>query len=98
LDQRSDELFEKSNARIQLFVRSWEEKKDHLVFKPAPSGKLTSSGQIQWPSTWIGEIIILFGRNIKDVLRDFGTLGATIGQSIIVMVKFVIFFTMPLRI
>ena len=70
--------------RIQLFATSWSERNTSINF-PQASHDVTSSISVKWPSTWIGEFMILLGRNLKDVMRDKGSLGATLGQGIFIM-------------
>jgi hypothetical protein len=40
----------------------------------------------KYPSTWLGEFSVLLHRNMVDVMRDVATLGATLGQGIIITI------------
>lgn len=82
LDQRSEQLKSESLARIEMFSKAWEERSvEPLIILPNNEISTYSTG---WPSTWIGEFIVLLNRNLKDVSRDIPTLGATLGQGIII--------------
>jgi hypothetical protein len=88
LDQRSDTLKEKSMQRIKLFHDAWEEKiKQELEGKRAALPRDVSESQrSQWPSPWTYEFAVLLRRNMINVLRDKGSLGANIGQAIFLVV------------
>ncbi|KAJ3087492.1 ATP-binding cassette sub- G member 2 [Quaeritorhiza haematococci] len=100
LDQRSDELKEESLKRINMFHEAWESKKNRFLLdgKDVPDTVVISTDEkkgaelavpvpkgSKWPSSWIGEFWTLLDRNMKDVRRDKATIGATIGQGIIIM-------------
>jgi hypothetical protein len=96
LDQRSPELQQTSLARIELFANAWEKEKSDkklLVDIPkavtngdAEDGKLgiLKSHSGKYNSSWLTQLWILLGRNMKDVLRDKATIGATLGQGVII--------------
>ena len=88
VDFRSDELREKSLARVDVLQRSWTKK---VIEKSPSSSTVPATDQAiaaipskrVWNNSVVSEIMILFQRNMKDVMRDKATFGATIGQSII---------------
>ena len=89
LDQRSDELKAETTARIEKFAAAYEAvRKNHLSEAPPDAGirsKTTNGGlfnKVEWASTWSIEFVTLIKRNLIDVRRDAGTLGATLGQGV----------------
>ncbi|KAI8852327.1 P-loop containing nucleoside triphosphate hydrolase protein [Chytridium lagenaria] len=92
LDQRSPELQESSAARIEKFAAAWESEKSHK-----PQFLIEDSTRAPNPGDGANNAIIHHGRNFKELSRDPATLGATIGQGIIIcIVVGFIFFRMDL--
>jgi ABC-2 type transporter len=91
LDQRSDEQYKETESRITKFVESYETKfpqaKQPFVEKDQGETK------IEWPMLWLSEFLILMSRNMKDTLRDKATIGATLGQSVflVIIIGFIFF-------
>ena len=84
LDARNKTLREESAARIEKFDAAWRlhERENPL---PAPAAVLGGEGDdfARGKSlSWLPEFGILLERNLKDLWRDKGTLGATFGQAI----------------
>jgi len=80
-DQRSEEKYAESLARIDTFHQSWEKKRMTVEIIANDDASKVATG---WPSTWFGEFFVLLDRNLKDVSRDKATLGATLGQGLII--------------
>jgi hypothetical protein len=80
-DQRSDELKEKSLARIDKFVNTWEANRMPISVVKNDEAKAYDES---WQSTWIGETSCLLERNLKDASRDVPTFFAAVGQSLII--------------
>jgi hypothetical protein len=100
LDQRTPELKEKSLARIEILTTSWNEIENKQIATtpsiPIESESHSSPYQI-WSNPWIMEFMVLWDRNIKDVLRDKAALGATFGQAIFLVILLgFIFWQLPL--
>ena len=99
LDRRSEELEKESSERIKLFKSSWD--KVSNIDEPSSGGDrrgLSSnpSNKTAWPSSWFHEFGILFHRNMVDVSRDAATLGATLGQGIIItLILGFVYFQLP---
>lgn len=72
---------EKSLERIEQFSRAWDQARKPAEFTINDAASRFSTS---WPSTWIGEFFTLLDRNMKDVIRDKATLGATLGQGFII--------------
>jgi hypothetical protein len=101
MDQRTPELREASTARIELFHKAWADEKQ-MIADNNDGQQIYGSGDassfsIKWPNSWFTEVRVLLSRNLKDVARDKATIGATIGQGIMLMIlNGFIFFRMPL--
>lgn len=82
VDFRSEILKENSARRLSILRESWFANEDEKSFiaKEAVKGR-----KIRNNPFWY-ELITLLKRNIKDMLRDKMTLGATVGQSIVNMI------------
>ena len=96
IDYRSDELKEKSLARVQTLQDAW-------IQKPVPAPVATSAPLKEgmkkyWNNSAAYEIMVLLRRNFNDVLRDKATIGSTIGQSVInTLILGFVFFRMNLE-
>jgi hypothetical protein len=87
IDQRSDDLFQKSKQRINRFIDSWKRISEDMFLPITPVENAQKNTRTVWPSSWFGELGILFSRNIKEVMRDYGLIGATLGQALILTVS-----------
>lgn len=85
LDQRTPELRAESMGRIEKFETAWAEHGQVTVTDKVFENNGLAGISNAWPSTWFGEFYTLLKRNMKDVLRDKPTLGATLGQGIFIM-------------
>jgi energy-coupling factor transporter ATP-binding protein EcfA2 len=98
VDRRSTDLYEKSKLRIEKFVQAYTDLNLELDSTPKNSQEgdvavskkerfsLSSRSKVEWPSTWIGEFLVLSDRNLTNDFRDKATLGASIGQNICVAI------------
>jgi hypothetical protein len=99
VDQRSPELFQQSKSRIEKFVEAFKDLQIDLHASPKlPDNNqkeqtsmrqrlsLPKRTEIQWPSTWIGEFLVLSDRDLTNDFRDKATLGASIGQNVFVAI------------
>ncbi|KAI9208487.1 ABC-2 type transporter-domain-containing protein [Polychytrium aggregatum] len=84
LDQRTPELSEQSQSRIEKFQQAWETRRTRMNTNvPSEVGIETPVDRL--PPNWFRELGILLRRNLQEVSRDKATLGATFGQGIIMM-------------
>ncbi|KAJ3101117.1 ATP-binding cassette sub- G member 2 [Phlyctochytrium planicorne] len=84
LDQRTPELQQESEARIEKFAAAWELEKPPL---PITTGmERSDDNSVRYYSSWGTQFSVLLGRNMREVLRDAGTLGATLGQGVILCI------------
>lgn len=83
VDARTPELLEKSKARIEQFHAAYQEieAKMPVISKQSEAPAI---GRTAWPSTWMGEFVTLFGRNMVNNFRDKTIIGAAFGQAIFV--------------
>ncbi|KAI9352051.1 P-loop containing nucleoside triphosphate hydrolase protein [Obelidium mucronatum] len=81
MDLRSEEAKTKSLAVIEKFHNAYKEKFGTHE-SPLPSQLLPVDSKYIWPLPWYQELLVLLGRNMKDVFRNKGAIGATIGQAI----------------
>ncbi|KAJ3220188.1 hypothetical protein HDU67_005514 [Dinochytrium kinnereticum] len=92
LDQRTKDLLEESSRRIEKFARAWDQEKDITAMSPAikyqrpsqPNKGRRIFGNSRYNSSWTTQFSTLLGRNMKEVFRDPGSLGASIGQAIFI--------------
>ncbi|KAJ3110994.1 ATP-binding cassette sub- G member 2 [Phlyctochytrium bullatum] len=101
LDQRTPELLEASQARIDKFAEAWDAQKPKLPVVAAGASEDEGSFPLvrgaRYQSAWGTQFSVLLGRNLREVMRDAGTLGATLGQGIILcIVMGFIFFRLDL--
>ncbi|KAJ3215521.1 ATP-binding cassette sub- G member 2 [Dinochytrium kinnereticum] len=103
-DQRSPELQAASMERIEKFAAAWENEKSSLLKKKPlliedssrKPGPLDENDR-RYFSSWGHQFSILLGRNFKELSRDPATLGATLGQGVIICIVFgFIFYKMKL--
>ncbi|KAL3895831.1 MAG: hypothetical protein SGCHY_004460 [Lobulomycetales sp.] len=94
LDQRNDEKKQESLQRIEMFTQAWInlEKSRNSIADPLADQipveadqSLIARSEAKWPSTWFNEFLTLLERNLKDEVRNPETLGATIGQGIVIL-------------
>ncbi|KAJ3220186.1 ATP-binding cassette sub- G member 2 [Dinochytrium kinnereticum] len=90
LDQRTPEFQEQSQARIDRFATAWEKEKPSLPSSPkaitsGPEQDATS-GSVRYYSSWLTQFSVLLGRNLKEMMRDAGILGATLGQGVVIVI------------
>ncbi|RKO89550.1 P-loop containing nucleoside triphosphate hydrolase protein [Blyttiomyces helicus] len=87
LDQRSEELRTSSLKRITWFAAAWNERAAKFGHGSKRALELVSEPEVadKFPRSIVAEFLILLHRNMKNVARDKATLGASIGQSIIIM-------------
>ena len=86
---QTNELRDACFARIKHFQDSWEiEQISSKVDRSNDSEDehLYEVDGKKWSSNWFGELGILTHRNLKDVLRDKATIGATVGQAVIMTI------------
>ncbi|KAI8855242.1 ABC-2 type transporter-domain-containing protein [Chytridium lagenaria] len=92
LDQRTPELQEQSQARIDLFALEWEKEKALLsLFSGVRVATAEETHQdvadgVRYYSSWGTQFSTLLGRNLKETFRDVGTLGATLGQGLVLCI------------
>ena len=87
LDQRSEELLSESTGRIQVFIDAWKPNTLDLPVKvEASKGSSKCCLREKSSFSWWSEFSILLNRNMLDVFRDVATLGATIGQAVIITI------------
>ncbi|KAJ3084541.1 P-loop containing nucleoside triphosphate hydrolase protein [Rhizoclosmatium globosum] len=82
---RSEEEKVKSTAIITKFHDAYKEKFGTHE-SPFPSQLLPVEKNYVWPLPWYQEVLVLLGRNMKDVARNKGAIGATIGQAIFLVI------------
>ncbi|KAJ3088572.1 ATP-binding cassette sub- G member 2, partial [Quaeritorhiza haematococci] len=96
LDQRTEALKEASLARITKFHEAWDSIKSDALSKknedaggqsgvPEKENRSPLAVGNKWPESWFGEFWTLLNRNMKDVMRDKATIGASIGQGLVIM-------------
>ncbi|KAJ3066294.1 ATP-binding cassette sub- G member 2 [Podochytrium sp. JEL0797] len=92
MDLRTSEKKEKSLAIIEKFHAAYQKKYATHV-SPFPSQLLAVNSKYVWPLSWPEELFVLLGRNMKDVMRNKGVIGATIGQAVflVILIGFVFF-------
>ncbi|KAJ3265513.1 ATP-binding cassette sub- G member 2 [Chytriomyces hyalinus] len=92
LDGRTDEARKTSLERINKLHTAYNEKYGSHT-SPFPSQLLKMDTSQTWPLSWPQELMVLFGRNMRDLFRDKGAIGATIGQAIflVLLMGFVFF-------
>lgn len=78
LDQRTEELYQKSNARFTFSLETGRTKRT-ISFSSRQS---LANRLRQWPSTWIGEMAILFGRNMKMLSEIMVLLVLLLGKAL----------------
>ncbi|KAJ3394713.1 hypothetical protein HDU84_006856 [Entophlyctis sp. JEL0112] len=92
LDQRTAESKQKSLAIIETLFKAYDEKFG-LHESPYPSQFLPTQKAYVWPLPWHRELVVLLERNMKDLIRNKGAIGATIGQAVflVILMGFVFF-------
>ncbi|KAH9252747.1 hypothetical protein BASA81_009256 [Batrachochytrium salamandrivorans] len=98
LDQRSKELRDASQARIDRFVAAYDIIRQNTfsstnMLAPTPistpglksGNSLVNRTRTEWPSSWLGEVMVLLHRNMVDLSRDKASIGTTIGQGLFLM-------------
>ncbi|KAJ3103624.1 ATP-binding cassette sub- G member 2 [Phlyctochytrium planicorne] len=88
LDQRSPALLEASMSRIQTFADAWERERPNLPNKLVIESSTHRQGsrKERYHSSWMSQFAVLLDRNMKEIGRDPATLGASIGQGIIICI------------
>ncbi|KAI9141200.1 P-loop containing nucleoside triphosphate hydrolase protein [Paraphysoderma sedebokerense] len=85
IDARSPDLLKTSMDRVHRFQKSWEESHYNDAFKKQQAADIDiSDAKVSSRANWIQQFFTLLSRNMKDVVRDKATLGATLGQSVII--------------
>ncbi|KAJ3248294.1 ATP-binding cassette sub- G member 2 [Chytriomyces hyalinus] len=92
LDGRTDEARKISLERINKLHESYNTKYGSHT-SPFLSQLLKMDTSQTWPLSWTQELAVLLNRNMKDLFRDKGAIGATIGQAIflVLLMGFVFF-------
>ncbi|KAJ3066293.1 hypothetical protein HDU98_010397 [Podochytrium sp. JEL0797] len=88
MDLRTPEKKERSLAIIEKFANAYDGNEPY-----EPVEHLPVDSKYVWPLSWHEEFLVLLGRNMKDVLRNKGVIGATIGQAVflVILIGFVFF-------
>ncbi|KAJ3119298.1 ATP-binding cassette sub- G member 2 [Physocladia obscura] len=81
MDLRTEEAKAASLAVIEKFHNAYQVKFGNYS-SPFPSQMLPADKTYVWPLPWYMELFVLYKRNMKDVFRNKGAIGATIGQAI----------------
>ncbi|KAI8608211.1 P-loop containing nucleoside triphosphate hydrolase protein [Chytriomyces sp. MP71] len=92
LDGRTEQAKKDSTERIDKLHKAYiDEYSGHV--SPFPSQMLPVETKQIWPLNWGGEVSTLLGRNMKDLFRNKGAIGATVGQAIflVLLMGFVFF-------
>ncbi|KAJ3410044.1 ATP-binding cassette sub- G member 2 [Chytriomyces hyalinus] len=92
LDGRTDEARKISLERINKLHEAYNTKYGSHT-SPFPSQLLKMDTSQTWPLSWPQELAVLLNRNMKDLFRDKGAIGATIGQAVflVLLMGFVFF-------
>ncbi|RKO90319.1 P-loop containing nucleoside triphosphate hydrolase protein [Blyttiomyces helicus] len=87
LDQRSEELRAASLKRITQFSAAWNERQGNDEKRKKSPVVSVAEPEVadKFPRTIAAEFATLLHRNMKNVARTKSTIGATIGQGIIIM-------------